>query len=259
MAILELKNTTTYKTRLGDLDGKGASADVVVGGSDPSKFIPNINISRCDNEVFLNLNFGKSIVTNEKHLFSDGKVSINVGGIDHTQYIKDKKNSEWELSFAERPDCESFEFDMVHSDSLSFYFMPPLEDQYARDTEGMTWEEYQKLYTVDPKAVGGYTVYHNKRNNKYKAGKFLTIWPPWFIDAHGDRKKGIVKVNEEKKQLIITCDKLWLDNAAYPVVLDPTIGYTSVGTYGNIAATYSYTWAGNTYNATEDGIMYFSK
>ena len=66
MAILEPINLTTFKTRLGDLDGKGASADIILGGNDPTKFIPNLNASKWDDEAWINLNLKNIQVIIEK-------------------------------------------------------------------------------------------------------------------------------------------------------------------------------------------------
>ena len=79
--------------------------------------------------------------------------------------------------------------------------------------------------------VGSYAAYHDsKRDNEYKTGKAFHIYRPQLIDAEG--KKAWAEFNrdaETTRKLIIMLPQKFLDEAVYPVTIDPTFGYTSIG------------------------------
>ncbi|GAG00289.1 unnamed protein product, partial [marine sediment metagenome] len=77
--------------------------------------------------------------------------------------------------------------------------------------------------------IGSYAVYHSsKRDNKYKTGKAFHIYRPKIIDANDEWVWGVMNISNSV--LSITIDQDWLNNAVYPVTVDPTFGYTSEGT-----------------------------
>jgi len=79
--------------------------------------------------------------------------------------------------------------------------------------------------------VGSYAVYHKtKKNHKqgeenYKTGKVAHIYRPKIIDANGNWVWGEMKINNN--QIIVTVPQDFFDNGAYPITVDPAIGYTT--------------------------------
>ncbi|MBU2635312.1 hypothetical protein KJ841_02465, partial [Patescibacteria group bacterium] len=55
------------------------------------------------------------------------------------------------------------------------------------------------------------------------------IYRPKVYDAEGKEIWGELNIDEEKGILTVIVDQNWLDNAVYPVVIDPTFGYTTLG------------------------------
>lgn len=76
--------------------------------------------------------------------------------------------------------------------------------------------------------VDSYAVYHaSKINNRYKAGKAFHIYRPMAMDASGAHVWGDMDIMAESLNVTIPAE--FLANARYPVYIDPTLGYTSIG------------------------------
>ena len=131
---------------------------------------------------------------------------------------------EIELVLHERPQSNVFEFD-IETEGLVFYYQPPLTkiETGAHQPENV---------------VGSYAVYHATRGNlhasaeeaaRYKTGKAYHIFRPLVKDAAGNETWGDLHVDTDAGILSVTVDQEWLDRAVYPVVVDPTLGYTAKG------------------------------
>jgi hypothetical protein len=195
---------------LGDVKPK-----VTAGGQDKTKSVPNLNVSFFDDEFYLNLNRKDKIITNEKAATASGKTSL--GGIDtDIWYIDDKGRFKWDIEFTSRPAVNSWTWELKHTKGIEFYHQPAL-----------TAEEIADGCIRPDEVVGSYAVYCNKANNKYKTGKLCHIYRPFCYDAKGNTIYADLQITDG--QLTITIDTKWLDSAAYPVRLDPTLGYTTAG------------------------------
>lgn len=98
-------------------------------------------------------------------------------------------------------------------------------------------EEPNPYVIRPPYVIGSYAVYHaeGKKDNKYKTGKAFHIYRPWAEDANKKRVWCELHIPTNKngeltgENATITIPKDFLDNATYPVFVDPTLGYESVG------------------------------
>lgn len=195
---------------LGDVKPK-----VTAGGKNNTKFVPNLNVSFFDDEFYFNLNRKDKIIKNEKAATASGKTSL--GGIDtDIWYIDDKGRLKWDIEFTSRPAVNSWTWELKHTKGIEFYYQ-----------DALTAEEIAEGCERPDEVVGSYAVYCNKSNNKYKTGKLCHIYRPFCYDAKG--KTIYAELNIADGQMTISIDAAWLDSAAYPVRLDPTIGYTTAG------------------------------
>ena len=89
-------------------------------------------------------------------------------------------------------------------------------------------------------------MYHKtKKNNKYQSGKFCHIYRPKLIDANGKEIWANLNISSGiEKIMTITVDNGWLQTAKYPVIIDPTFGYTTKGGTA-YAMNNTYTYANN--------------
>lgn len=224
------KDSTSYLVTLGDGDGK-ADASVVCGGK-LSKTVPNINASKWDDEAFLNLNpTWLSVLESSVVQYENGVVSVQSGDVKWVSYITNRNRLENGFYFASKPAYKKIELEM-QCRGLDFYPQGKLTGPGYRPDE----------------VIGSIAVYYNKKNNKYKSGKFAHIYPPYFMDANGSKIKLTQYIENDK--LIIDFDDAyeWLDKAMYPVFLGPELGWTGDG-----ASNWDTTYIAVTTKATTDG------
>jgi hypothetical protein len=145
---------------------------------------------------------------------------------DVTAFVEPKEGSmsEFDIDFTldAKPDTNVFEYRIEGADQLDFFYQPPLTPE---EIEG-------GAYRPD-NVVGSYAVYHKTKANhrvggtNYGTGKAFHIYRPKAIDANGAEVWAELSYSEGV--LAVTVPEKWLETAAYPVVIDPTFGYTSAG------------------------------
>jgi len=100
--------------------------------------------------------------------------------------------------------------------------------------DGDTWEPnpYGGMRVRPAHINGSYALYHPTRSGdysalgwqNYRAGKFLHIDRPWATDAEGHFTWAELAIIGDDLQVIVP--QAFLDVALYPVVVDPTFGYS---------------------------------
>jgi hypothetical protein len=85
----------------------------------------------------------------------------------------------------------------------------------------------QPDFVKDPLLAGSYAVYKKETIVGEGTGKLCHIHRPEIIDSRGRRCWGDLSVTGN--MLCITVPEAWLSEAKYPVIIDPTIGTTTVG------------------------------
>ena len=225
MAIVPINVSTFRVDDLGDV-----KPSVVIGGK-TEKFVPNLNLSfACESgteKYFINLNRRSVVVADETpSVDSEDKVSLSAGNETDVWHIDDKGRLKWDVKIASHPATNVFEWDMLSSAELEFYYQPELPDS-----------EIKKGSIRPPEVIGSYAVYCGKSGHfkdaskntiaNYATGKLAHIYRPLCRDAKGVEAWADLLIGAGK--LRITIPQKYLDDAAYPVMLDPTFGYTSNG------------------------------
>jgi len=210
MADVKQINSTTYSADgLGDVKPK-----VLIGGKDESKFIPNINMSFHDDEFFININRkNKNAILAKDKIDDKAEIPNRDTDIFH---IDESGRLKWDIEFSEKPDTNVFTWELKCSNSIDFYYQGEL-----------TQDEINDGCTRPVDVIGSYAVYCNKKNNKYKTGKICHIPRPFVIDNDNKTEWCVLKI--ENNTLTITLPETFMQNASYPVTLDPTFGYNSTG------------------------------
>jgi hypothetical protein len=85
----------------------------------------------------------------------------------------------------------------------------------------------QPDFLKDPLLAGSYAVYKKETLIGEGTGKLCHIHRPLVIDSRGRRTWGELSIRGDR--LCITIPETWLSEAKYPVIVDPTIGTTTVG------------------------------
>jgi len=198
--------------------------DFEVGDAKQDDFFPQFKTKHWDNEV----NFSARLVAGQGAVTEhEGKLAYDDGEQIARFYEKDTGDEdggfEFDVVFNSRPKSDVTTWTIQHKE-LDFFYQPAL-----------TPEEIAEGAERPDNVVGSYAVYHkSKKNNKvggkeYRTGKAFHIYRPYYEDANGERVWGELNIDTKKNEMTVTAPKGWLDKAAYPVVLDPTFGYTSAG------------------------------
>ena len=155
---------------------------------------------------------------------------------------------EFEVELTEKPNTNVFKYKIQHK-NLDFFYQPAL-----------TQKEIDEGANRPENVIGSYAVYHSTKKNhiqgqtNYKTGKAFHIFRPEIIDANGNKVWGELDI--KGNTLTITIDQNWLDNAIYPVIVDPTFGYTTMGSSKNRITVFSSSRSrriGNSYAMSENG------
>ena len=212
-----IKNTISYQ--------KKEDIEISVGDEKQPDFYPRMKIKRWDNEV----NFSVGVISDHKG------VDYNVGDKVEWNDGHGVKARFYELPADEQNEHGIFEFEIVLDEK-------PVSNvvEMSIETKGLRFN-YQPLNDENSfsgdNVVGSYAVYHASKKNdysqcggkNYRCGKAFHIYRPKIIDDKGDWVWGDLNVDVERGILSIEIDQKWLDNAVYPIVVDPTFGQTDTG------------------------------
>jgi hypothetical protein len=209
------------------INNLGDVKPVVVAGGKTGNFVPNLNSSFHSDEFFFNLNRKDKVVTSESVVTENGKTKLTTGDDIDIFHIDEKGRLKWDIEFTEKPKSNKITWELKYSKGIEFYRQNALSEE-------------EKKYGLERSddIVGSYAVYCNNKHNNYKTGKLCHIYKPFCIDATG--KEVYAELFIDNKNLTITIPQDYLDTAVYPVILDPTFGYTSVGASGLHADGYAF-------------------
>lgn len=220
--------------------------NVIIGDSEAEEFKPLLKLTRWRGEAFLKLRFDDKAIMVKSHRFEEDKVKWETPLLDLHFYSLDPTEQyehggvEFEIILKAKPPVNLISLP-IETENLKFFYQPPL-----------TQEEIDRGAFRPDNVVGSYAVYHDsKRNNKYKCGKAFHIYRPHLQDALGREAWADLSISDGF--LTITVPQNLLDQAVYPVTVDPTFGKTDVGSSsGNI---FGYEWAGAYDSPASDGTV----
>lgn len=216
----------------------GKQVTVEIGDTkDSSVFQPQIKLMPWDNEC--NVSFRLDVAETEK---ADAVVTTNgdvikwqTDAIEAHFYAKEadaiNENGayEFEIVLNEAPASNVIDLTLNVPKDLDFFYQGELTQ--AEIDEGCIRPE---------NVVGSYAAYHaSKRDNGYKTGKAFHIYRPFAIDAKGQTTWCDLKIEVEAQIAHIVIPIDWLKAAVYPVIIDPTFGYTSVGGSNSLSSGYN--------------------
>ena len=141
-----------------------------------------------------------------------------------TAFIEPRSDTEFDIDFIldKQPDTNVFTYVIEGAEDFDFFYQPEL-----------TQAEIDRGASRPENVVGSYAVYAKTKSNhkvgsiNYATGKVMHIYRPKAIDADGVAQWA--ELNYENGILSVNVPQDFLDNANYPVVVDPTFGYTSQG------------------------------
>jgi len=213
---------------------KGGDAhEITVGGAGSDKFYPHVNLNVWGEDDLaiefpgIPLNFIANIDANEKLTLATPLVDVEI-------YMIDERRIEFSAVLKAVPPKNTFTFDLTGWEN--FRFAKQLDgslnagavlvqmdgDDYWR------WDDDYGTNYQPANMCGGYVVYHkSKRGGKYRDGLCFAITRPLLIDANNNTVWGDINIVDGA--MTVTAPADWLATAAYPVIVDPDFGYTTVG------------------------------
>lgn len=169
-----------------------------------------------------------------------GDTYISEGTDSDESFIVESVNGgvKIDILLMEKPDINIFSFDIDGWEDFDFFYQPSLQDEklsepekekldYCTDTD--CYDKEGKVFLSRPEhIVGSYAIYHKtKKNNQYKTGKAFHIERPKIVDAEG--REIWAQLEFKEGVLSVITPQEFLDTATYPVRIDPTFGYTTIG------------------------------
>ena len=250
--------------------------DVYIGDPGDREIRPRIRLERWRGECHLKLIFDDSKIRQKRVRYEAGRlkwetetfdfhfypIDPNTFKIEHPRkgkitFLQNELGGlEFEIILKTKPKTNRFVFN-IETKGLKFYYQPPLHPDHP------TWADMDRDGVADcfrpPNVVGSYAVYHAEKRNlhssredgeKYRVGKAFHIYRPKAIDAKGREVWCDLHIDEKRGVLAITIPQRFLDEASYPVKIDPTFGYETKG------ASYTYLYqdiAGSWFTCPENG------
>lgn len=211
-----------------DKGEKHDELEVEIGDITSDEFKPHLKIKRWGDECNFScelLDDGRdtpSVKTKGNKIESaKGKTEAHFYGINKTD--EKPEGYEFEVILKKKPTTNIVSM-IVATKGLAFYYQPAL-----------TQEEIDDGCIRPENVVGSYAVYHESKVGdyskaglkNYKAGKAFHIYRPKIIDAEGKEVWGKLDITDDLLTVEISQD--FLDTAVYPVIVDPTFGYESLG------------------------------
>lgn len=151
---------------------------------------------------------------------------------------------EWEAILHQKPGNQYRWIFPMESENLDFFYQ-----------RALTPEEIAEGYRQPDSVTGSYAVYHSsKKWNEYKTGKAFHIYRPKVYDSAGDTVWLDLSIDTVASTITLEGTRQWFRDAAYPVTIDPTFGYTSVGANtGNMGSSVIRGWKMVTNDAALEG------
>lgn len=184
--------------------------------------MPQVKLKRFSNEYNLSVRYkhnGKGLESYEykdfQFIWKKGKAEAHIYPIENGYEIEAVLN--------EKPKSNVIEF-TIQTKGVGFHYQPAL-----------TEEEIAKGYHRPDNVIGSYAVYAEKvkktyvGRKQYGTGKIAHIYRPKCVDANGVEVWAELKIDESVGLLSVIVPQEFLDTAVYPVIVDPTIGYDTIG------------------------------
>lgn len=240
---------------------------IEIGDTKQPIFYPQTKLTYWDNEC----NFSARLkdIEYEKGLVQEVGDVIEWSKDNRIARFYEKTNNEFEfeVELASKPISNVLEF-TIQSKEFNFFYQPPLNQDpdalndplVVSTTETQAFDKDGNAILNRPEnVVGSYAVYHKtKKHNKvggkaYRTGKAFHIYRPYVEDSSGWREWCDLNITEGL--MTITIPQNFLDNAVYPIIVDPTFGDTTYGVSNGTRAANSLFGISPASNPTENGTV----
>lgn len=212
-----------------------ATKQIRLGGDKADEFLPEVKISQ-DNSVLKISSLGQYATVEQK----DGQIVFKNSGEELRVYEKQVDGHdamEIELHLPTKPATNRFDFKLETKGLQFFKQLPLTEEEISNGAIRPAHVENSLVVMTQP------------ASNRVEPKKIAHIYRPHIVDALGNEVWGDLEIDTAAGILTVIVPEKYLESATYPVIVDPTIGYTSVGATSLVI--------GNATNSTFRGQTYF--
>ncbi len=231
-------------------DGSSLTTFVKANKVHIDKHAPKVTLEQWNGQELLGIKVSNvSTNSNPVGITSEVDNSIGSGQTVKMQPTSDGTGFNVDIQLAFKPTSNVFSYQFSGYQDMDFYYQPPLNIEMSSST--CTETDCGGMHRPE-NIVGSYAVYSKTHANhilgqtNYETGKLFNIYRPQVTDANGNKIWAIL--NYSNGNLTITVPQQFLDSAKYPILIDPTFGYTSTPgtqqnpyTIANQKAIYTYT------------------
>lgn len=223
------------------------SLTATIGDSSAENFNPVLEISAWGKECSFTIDLVpagyESIISASRSVF-DNKTRVDCTAGDSTLislYQLDDGSLEWLIRFDTAPKSNTLEFSF-DSQNLRFFYQDSAFFTDDVNVSGPDW------------AQGSYAVYHTNRRHNYKnihgndtliqnyaTGKAFHIRRPVIYNSRGESAWCRINIDTLAGLMTLEIPDDFLKGAAYPIIIDPTFGKTSVGAWSLTIVNYRHT------------------
>lgn len=194
-------------------------------GIEVTKDIFTVNLKQWNGEsnITITPQFHETDSNATKSIFVNGKVQSQRGSM--VAFVKKgDKDGTFDIDFSllEEPISNVFTYKIEGFENLDFLYQPE-----------PSLEEIKRGIDRPENIIGSYAVFHKEKKGNfiggtnYGSGKLFHIYRPKVTDSIGNEIWA--ELSYEKGVLSVTVPQDFLENASYPVIVDPTFGYTTLG------------------------------
>lgn len=197
---------------------KGKEWATEIGDSKQPDFIPQIKIAKWGNEFNFSVRKVAGAGTNYAQ---DNKAIYEEGDTISQIYLSPSPDTDsgemlkFDTVFLSKPKTNMLRYTLTQK-GIKYLYQPPL-----------TQQQIDQGHIRPENASGSYAIYAGKANNQYGTGKLAHIYRPYAIDADGNLVWCDLKITGAN--LTVTIPQTFLNDARYPVTVDPDFGYTTIG------------------------------
>lgn len=191
--------------------------EVEIGRKGAKKFLPEISQKRFGGKAYLNFSHADAEIGGTPE-WQGNKLVTTIRKRKHRMYGLANGDLEYEIEYSQKPVKMTETLYLDFPDGLAFYLQTP-----------PTQEQLNRGYIQPDDVLNSYAVYWKQTGNEYRTGKFAHIYRPKVIDAQGAEAWCEQIIDPVAKTLTIIMPEEFMQNAAYPVILDPTFGNTNIG------------------------------
>lgn len=189
-----------------------------------------LDLYKWNRELGLNINLGNN---SEGLSWEKGVFRNKYNNYEIVQYPKGDNNFEFEVILDSPPPRNWIEFN-INTTGLNFEYQGRLDierNNFTHCNATSCWDNFNNNIAERPEnIVDSYAVYSEElRNNEYKTGKLFHIYRVWVNDSSGNLTWGGIFINKTNGKMKLNVSQTYLNNAIYPVTIDPDIGYTTAG------------------------------